>query len=292
MKKEKGKELVAGLFSLLPIILAISIFLLLMAKAFPLLSLKSLPTILFSSAWQPQKGQFGLWPFILGTIWVTITAFILAAPLSILTAIYISDYASGRLKKWLVPVIDLLAGLPSVIYGMWGILLIVPLVGKYLAPLFGTYSSGYCILTAGIVLAVMILPTIVNVSVEVLSAVPADLKEAALALGATRLEVVRFIVLKKSRPGVAAACVLGLSRAFGETLAVMMVVGNVPLTPTSLFSPAYPLPALLANNYGEMLSIPGYEAALNLAAVVLLFMVIIFSLAARLYLNKLEQRID
>jgi len=223
---------------------------------------------------------------------VTITAFILAAPLSILTAIYISDYASGRLKKWLVPVIDLLAGLPSVIYGMWGILLIVPLVGKYLAPLFGTYSSGYCILTAGIVLAVMILPTIVNVSVEVLSAVPADLKEAALALGATRLEVVRFIVLKKSRPGVAAACVLGLSRAFGETLAVMMVVGNVPLTPTSLFSPAYPLPALLANNYGEMLSIPGYEAALNLAAVVLLFMVIIFSLAARLYLNKLEQRID
>jgi phosphate transport system permease protein len=292
VKKEKGKELVAGLFSLLPIILAISIFLLLLAKAFPLLSLKSLPTILFSSAWQPQKGQFGLWPFILGTIWVTITAFILAAPLSILTAIYISDYASGRLKKWLVPVIDLLAGLPSVIYGMWGILLIVPLVGKYLAPLFGTYSSGYCILTAGIVLAVMILPTIVNVSVEVLSAVPADLKEAALALGATRLEVVRFIVLKKSRPGVAAACVLGLSRAFGETLAVMMVVGNVPLTPTSLFSPAYPLPALLANNYGEMLSIPGYEAALNLAAVVLLFMVIIFSLAARLYLNKLEQRID
>jgi len=292
VKKEKGKELVAGLFSLLPIILAISIFLLLLTKAFPLLSLKSLPTILFSSAWQPQKGQFGLWPFILGTIWVTITAFILAAPLSILTAIYISDYASGRLKKWLVPVIDLLAGLPSVIYGMWGILLIVPLVGKYLAPLFGTYSSGYCILTAGIVLAVMILPTIVNVSVEVLSAVPADLKEAALALGATRLEVVRFIVLKKSRPGVAAACVLGLSRAFGETLAVMMVVGNVPLTPTSLFSPAYPLPALLANNYGEMLSIPGYEAALNLAAVVLLFMVIIFSLAARLYLNKLEQRID
>ncbi|HPB59393.1 MAG TPA: phosphate ABC transporter permease subunit PstC [Candidatus Saccharicenans sp.] len=292
MKKEKGKELVAGLFSLFPIILTVSIFLLLLAKAFPLLSLKSLPTILFSSAWQPQKGQFGLWPFILGTIWVTITAFILAAPLSILTAIYISDYASGRLKKWLVPVIDLLAGLPSVIYGMWGILLIVPLVGKYLAPLFGTYSSGYCILTAGIVLAVMILPTIVNVSVEVLSAVPADLKEAALALGATRLEVVRFIVLKKSRPGVAAACVLGLSRAFGETLAVMMVVGNVPLTPTSLFSPAYPLPALLANNYGEMLSIPGYEAALNLAAVVLLFMVIIFSLAARLYLNKLEQRID
>ena len=96
MKKGKGQELVAGLFSLFPIILAISIFLLLLVKAFPLLSLKSLPTILFSSAWQPQRGQFGLWPFILGTLWVTITAFILAAPLSILTAIYISDYASGR----------------------------------------------------------------------------------------------------------------------------------------------------------------------------------------------------
>ncbi|HRD01518.1 MAG TPA: phosphate ABC transporter permease subunit PstC [Candidatus Saccharicenans sp.] len=290
MKQEKGRQLAAGLFAFFPIFLIISIFLLLLLKAFPLLSLKSLPGVLFSSAWQPQKGQFGLWPFILGTLWVTITAFILAAPLSILTAIYISDYASGRLKKWLAPVLDLLAGLPSVIYGMWGILLIVPLVGKYLAPLFGTYTSGYCVLTAGIVLAVMILPTIVNVSAEVLSAVPADLKEAALALGATRLEVVRHVVLKKSLPGVAAACVLGLSRAFGETLAVMMVVGNVPVAPTSLFSPAYPLPALLANNYGEMLSIPGYEAALNLAAIILLLMVIIFSLGARLYLTKLGQR--
>jgi phosphate transport system permease protein len=290
MKKEKGRQLAAGLFSLFPVFLTIAIFLLLLAKAFPLLSLKSLPDLIFSSVWQPQKGQFGLWPFILGTIWVTITAFILAAPLSILTAIYISDYASSRLKKWLAPVLDLLAGLPSVIYGMWGILLIVPLVGKYLAPLFGTYSSGYSILTAGLVLAVMILPTIVNVSVEVLSAVPADLKEAALALGATRLEVVRYVVLKKSLPGVAAACVLGLSRAFGETIAVMMVVGNVPVAPTSLFSPAYPLPALLANNYGEMLSIPGYESALNLAAIILLLIVIIFSLAARIYLTRLGRR--
>jgi phosphate transport system permease protein len=98
------------------------------------------------------------------------------------------------------------------------------------------------------------------------------------------------VVLKKSLPGVAAACVLGLSRAFGETIAVMMVVGNVPLAPTSLFSPAYPLPALLANNYGEMLSIPGYESALNLAAIILLLIVIIFSLAARIYLTRLGRR--
>jgi ABC-type phosphate transport system, permease component len=120
---------------------------------------------------------------------------------------------------------------------MWGILLIVPFVSKCLSPLFGFSSSGYSILAAGIVLAVMILPTIVNISVEVLSSVPAELKEAALSLGATKFEVIYHVVLKKARAGLIAACTLGLSRAFGETIAVMMVVGNVPQIPNSLFHP-------------------------------------------------------
>lgn len=290
MKKEKFQRLVGAAFSLFPLFLAANIFFILLLKAFPLLTFKSLPSLIFSSAWQPVKGQFGLWPFILGTFWVTITAFALAVPVSILTSIYIAEYAPDQLKKILIPVIDLLAGLPSVIYGMWGVLLIVPLVGKYLAPLFDTYSSGYSILAAGIVLAVMILPTIINVSVEVLNSVPAALKEAALSLGATRFEVVRYVVLKKALPGIVAACVLGLSRAFGETIAVLMVVGNVPEIPRSLFSPAYPLPALLANNYGEMMSIPGYESALNLAAFLLLLIVLSFNLLARWYLTKLNRR--
>lgn len=280
-----------GIFAWFPLALTLTIFLALLLKAFPLLSFKSVFSLLFSSAWQPSRGNFGLWPFILGTIWVTITALVLAVPISILTSIYLSEYAPAKLKKKFQPVLDLLAGLPSVIYGMWGVLTVVPAVSRYLAPLFGRQTSGYSILAAGLVLAVMILPTIISVSVEVLNAVPQALREAALSLGATRFEVTRYVVLKKAFPGVLAACVLGLSRAFGETIAVLMVVGNVPVIPRSLFSPAYTLPALLANNYGEMMSIPGYESVLNLAALLLLILVVSFSLLARWYLVRISRRI-
>jgi phosphate transport system permease protein len=290
MKKESLVVRISGLSAFFPVILVSAIFLAIFLKALPLLTIKSWWHLVFSSAWQPQKGEFGLWPFIMGTISVTAVAFVLALPVSLLTSLYLAEYAPNRVRKIILPALDLLAGLPSVIYGMWGMLMVVPLVSKYLAPFFGTSSSGYCVLTAGVVLAVMIMPTIINVSLEVLASVPASLKEAALALGATRFEVVRHVILKKARQGILAACVLGLGRAFGETIAVLMVVGNVPQIPRSLFSPAYPIPALLANNYGEMLSIPGYESALNLAALILLMLVIIFSLLARLYLSRLVRR--
>ncbi|MGB9907357.1 MAG: phosphate ABC transporter permease subunit PstC [Candidatus Saccharicenans sp.] len=289
-QRDRTPRLFTGIFALFPLALAVTIFLALLLKASPLLSFKSLPTLLFSSAWQPSRGHFGLWPFILGTIWVTITAFGLAVPVSVLTAVYLSEYAPSHLKKMFQPILDLLAGLPSVIYGLWGFLVVVPVVSRYLAPLVGHQSSGYSILAAGLVLAVMILPTIISVSVEVLSSVPLALREAALSLGATRFEVTRYVVLKKAFPGILAACVLGLSRAFGETIAVLMVVGNVPVIPRSLFSPAYPLPALLANNYGEMMSIPGYESALNLAALLLLIIVVGFSILARWYLVRISRR--
>lgn len=289
-RRDRGPELATAPFAFFSVALAGAIFLALLIKAWPLLSLKSLPSLIFSPTWLPSRGHFGLWPFILGTLWVTISAFVLAVPVSILTSLYLSEYAPARVKRIFQPVLDLLAGLPSVIYGMWGALIVVPVVGKYLAPVFGRQSSGYSILAASLVLALMILPTIISVSVEVLNSVPLALKEAALSLGATRFEVIRYVVMKKSFPGMLAACVLGLSRAFGETIAVLMVVGNVPAIPRSLFSPAYPLPALLANNYGEMMSIPGYESALNLAALLLLVIVVGFSLLARWYLVRINRR--
>lgn len=289
-RKDRGPGLATAPFAFFPVALTAVIFLALLAKSWPLLSLKSLSSLIFSTTWSPSRGQFGLWPFILGTLWVTVTAFLLAIPVSILTSLYLSEYAPARVRRFFQPVLDLLAGLPSVIYGMWGVLVVVPLVGKYLAPVVGHQSSGYSILAASLVLALMILPTIISVSVEVLNSVPLALKEAALSLGATRFEVIRYVVMKKSFPGILAACGLGLSRAFGETIAVLMVVGNVPVIPRSLFSPAYPLPALLANNYGEMMSIPGYESALNLAALLLLVIVVVFSLLARWYLVRISRR--
>ncbi|MEI6218652.1 MAG: ABC transporter permease subunit, partial [bacterium] len=157
---------------------------------------------------------------------------------------------------------------------------IVPAIGR-LALCFGIYSSGYCLLSGSIVLAIMACPFIINVSHEVLAGVPDGVREASLALGATRWQTVKYVVLRKARPGVLAAIMLGFARAIGETIAVLMVVGNIATIPRSLFDPAYPLPALLANNYGEMMSIPHYDAALMLSALVLLVIVLCFNLLAK-----------
>jgi len=259
-------------------------------KARPILAIKSFSSLLFSSAWHPLKGEFGLLPYIFGTLWVTAVALIIAIPISLLTAIYLSEYSPKFVREFAKPIIDLLAGIPSVVFGVWGMLLIVPFVGRNLAPLFGTYSSGYCILSGGIVLAVMVFPTIIHVILEVFCSIPNQLREASLSLGTTKWETVRHIVLRKGSQGIIAASVLGLSRAFGETMAVLMVVGNVPAVPKSVFSAGYPLPALIANNYGEMMSVPLYDSALMLAAFVLLLVVLIFNILARLILVIAERK--
>jgi phosphate transport system permease protein len=170
--------------------------------------------------------------------------------------------------------------------------MIVPFVGKVLAPLFGVYSSGYSVLSGGIVLAIMVFPTIIHVALEVFSSISHELRETSLSLGATKWETVKYVVLRKGLQGIIAAVVLGLSRAFGETMAVLMVVGNVAKIPKSVFDPAYPLPALIANNYGEMMSVPLYDSALMLAALVLLLVVLVFNLGARFVLMKAERRAE
>jgi phosphate transport system permease protein len=258
----------------------------------PILAEKPFFSLIFSSSWAPLKGDFGFFPFIMGTLWVTLAALIIAVPVSLLTAIYLSEYAPRFWSEFTKPIIDLLAGLPSVIYGVWGVLLIVPLVGRIIAPLFGSSSSGYSILAGGIVLAIMIFPTIISVSLEVFSSIPNQMREASLSLGATKWETVRHVVLKKGLQGIIAAVVLGLSRAFGETMAVLMVVGNIPRVPKSLFDGGYPLPALIANNYGEMMSVPLYDSALMLAAGILLLVVLAFNILAHLILVRVERRLS
>ena len=264
----------------------------LLQKSRAILALKSFSGLLFGSGWHPLKGEFGFLPFLMGTIWVTLVAMVLAVPISLLTAVYLSEYAPKFIREFTKPVIDLLAGIPSVVYGVWGVLMIVPFVGKVLAPLFGVYSSGYSVLSGGIVLAVMVFPTIIHVSLEVFSSVSHELRETSLSLGATKWETVKYVVLRKGLQGIIAAVVLGLSRAFGETMAVLMVVGNVAKIPKSVFDPAYPLPALIANNYGEMMSVPLYDSALMLAALVLLLVVLVFNLGARFILMKAERRAE
>jgi phosphate transport system permease protein len=259
-------------------------------RASPILLSKPLHQLLGSEMWAPLRGEFGFSAFIAGTLWVTLVALILAVPFSFLTAMYLCEYSPRWLRECAIPLIDLLAGIPSVIYGVWGMLVIVPLVGDVVAPFFGSYSSGYSILAGGIVLAVMIFPVIIHVSMEVFLSIPYELREASLSLGATKWQTLKFVVLRKGKSGMIAATVLGLSRAFGETMAVLMVVGNVAAVPRSVFDPGYPLPALIANNYGEMMSVPLYDSALMLAALILLGVVLVFNVLARGILIRVEKK--
>jgi phosphate transport system permease protein len=259
-------------------------------RASPILSVVPIPELLFSTEWSPTAGNFGFLPFIMGTLWVTGLATIIAVPISLLSSIYLSEYAGNRLRDAVKPLIDLLAGIPSVVYGLWGVLAVVPFIKNTLAPALGVETiGGYGILAGGIVLSIMVFPIIISVTGEVLRSVSQDLREVSLSLGATKWQTIKYVVLRKARPGIFAAIVLGFSRAFGETMAVLMVVGNVAKVPSSIFDPAYPLPALIANTFGEMMSIPLYDSAILLAALMLLIVVLIFNIFARMVLIKIER---
>jgi phosphate transport system permease protein len=288
-KTINGVFLTLTLFSLFIVVLIIWG---LYHKSAPILEKNSLWSLLSSDEWRPFKGKFGFFPFIMGTLYVTLVAIVIALPLSLFTSIYLSEYAHKRVKQILNPLVDLLSGIPPVVYGVWGVLVVVPFIQDKLAPHFIDYSSGYSTLAGGIILAIMIFPLIINIIGEVFSTVPQGLREASLSIGATKWQTVKFVVLKKGKPGIVAAVVLAISRAFGETIAVLMVCGNIPQTPHSLFDGSYPLPALIANNYGEMLSIPMYDSALMLAALILFVIIFLFNAISRYILMRLERRLN
>lgn len=290
-----------GLVSGAPILLVLAIIAALLLRAQPILEITPVWSLLTGRTWQPLQGQFGFLPFILGTLWVTVVAMVLAVPPCLLTAIYLTEYAHQSTQTLMKPLLDLLAAIPSVVYGIWGVIAIVPWVQKSLAPFLGkwlgfipifadTNPTGFSVLAGGIVLAVMVAPFIIAVTYEVLQAVPEGLRQASLAIGATRWQTIKFAVLPQTLPGILAGVVLGSSRALGETMAVLMVVGNVVKVPTSIFDPAYPLPALIANNYGEMMSIPLYDAALLGGALILLLVVLAFNILSTLILRRIVRR--
>jgi phosphate transport system permease protein len=259
-------------------------------KALPIMQEKNIWVLLTSGSWRPFKGDFGYLPFIISTLHVSLLAIAIALPLSLLTSIYLNTYASRNTRSFFQPFIDVLSGIPSVIYGVWGTLTIVPLIANKIAPNFVEFSSGYSVLAGGMVLAVMILPLLISILLEVFRSIPQEMTDASLQLGATKWQTVKKVVLRKSFPGILAAVVLSVSRAFGETIAVLMVCGNIAEIPHSLFDACYPLPALIANNYGEMLSMPSYESALMLAAFLLFIIIVLFNALSRVILVQIEKR--
>ncbi len=278
--------MVAALFAMLtvPLLLVLGLIM----KSLLLLKNHPIASLLFSSDWSPTTGDYGFLPFIVSSLWVTLLSLLFSAPVCILTAIHLTQYA----KKWVLrimhPVIDMLAGIPSVIFGVWGILIVVPAISRYIGPLLGKEVSGYSILAGSIVLSIMIIPFMLNMLIDIMRDVPDELQEASFALGASKWQTIKLVVLKQASSGIVSSFALGMSRAFGETIAVLMVVGNVAQIPTGALQPGYPLPALIANNYGEMLSIPLYDAALMLAALILFSVVLIFNTLSRWLIAKTE----
>jgi phosphate transport system permease protein len=215
----------------------------------------------FRSEWDPVNEQFGAWPFVYGTLVSSLVALILAVPLSIGVAVFITEMCPRGLKGILAFTTELLAAIPSVIYGLWAIFVLVPLLRQYVEPFLARYLGwtglfegtpyGVGMLAAGIILAIMVVPIISSITREVMTAVSQQQREAVLALGATRWEMIRTGVLRNARAGILGAIILGLGRALGETMAVTMVIGNRPEIARSLFAPGYTMASVIANEFSE-----------------------------------------
>ncbi len=230
--------------------------------AWPALSRFGL-SFLTSSKWDVSASEFGAAPAIFGTIVSSAIALVLATPLALGVSIFLSEIAPKWLRQPVAFLVDLLAAIPSVVYGLWGIFVLIPLLRDPVAPflrdtlglgktpLFSGPNYGYSMLAAGIILAIMILPFISAVTREVLMAVPRSQRDAALALGATRWEMIRDAVIPYARSGIIGGIILGLGRALGETMAVTMVIGNRPEISASLFAPGYTMASLIANQFSE-----------------------------------------
>ena len=248
---------------------------------------------LVSSDWDPVNEQFGALPFIFGTVVSSVIALVIAVPLSIATAVFLTEMASPAVRQVLTLFIELLAAVPSVILGLWGIFVMVPWLRERLfpwlrdtvgTPLFRGPLYGVSMLAGGIIIAIMILPIITSVSREILRSVPGLQREAAYALGATRWEVTRIAVLSYAKKGLFGAVILGLGRALGETMAVTMVIGNSPQIAKSLFAPGYTLASVVANEFSEATT-DTYASALFEVGLVLLGVTVLVNALAQILLK-------
>jgi len=253
----------------------------------------------FTSTWDPVFEQFGALPFIYGTLVTSAVALLLAVPLGIGAAIFLAELAPPKISDSIAFVIDLLAAVPSVIYGLLGVFILVPIMRTTVEPglkatlgflpLFQGPIYGVGFLTAGIILAVMIVPFIISVSREVLLAVPSDQREAALALGATRWESTWKVVIPFAKTGIMGSVFLALARALGETMAITMVIGNDPKVSASLFAPGYSIAAVIANEFTEATADVYLNALIELGLVLFLLTFILNGLARILILTTTQR---
>jgi phosphate transport system permease protein len=261
---------------------------------------------IFSTDWDPAHNKFGAMAFVYGTVITSVIAIIIAFPVSVGVALLLTEVVPRRWSQPIVYVIDLLAVVPSVVWGLWGFLVFVPwlqtiyahvasavngiwILGNLFGFLNGNFVSGASFFTAGIILAIMITPIVTSLSREVIATVPTADKEGAYALGATRWEMIRGAVWPHSQTGVVGATLLGLGRAMGETIAVALVIGSSPTITSHLFTPGYSMPSVIANQFGEA-TVGVFRAALIGMGVLLFLLTIIVNLSARTIVERNARR--
>lgn len=271
---EKGLFITA-IFSILVIF---TILAFIVSEAIPAFQSYGFFHFLTGSTWVPNEGQFGVFPMIIGSIFVTLLSLVIAVPLSLLCAIFMEEIAPDKIKLLLKPVIQTLSGIPSVVYGFFGLTVLVPVVRQH----FG--GTGFSVFTAALILSVMILPTIISVSQDAIKAVPGEYREAALGLGSTHWQTIRYIIFQSALPGIITAVILGIGRAIGETLAVIMVAGNVAQIPGSIFAPVRTLTTNIALEMGYATNL--HYNALFGTAVVLFIIIAALLLVANHVQNK------
>ena len=265
LRNKSAGKLPDGAFAGLMLLCALSIFAIVLLILYVLLDSSKMSWHAFGwkffsgTTWDPVSGDFGALPFIFGTVVSSLLAILLAVPLALLVAIFLLEICPVALRGPISFLTELLAAIPSVVYGLWGVFVLVPILRDQVGPvlvkylgwtgLFAEPNFGEGMFTAGVILAIMIFPVISSISRDVMRVVPASQREAALALGATRWEMIRISILRNSRIGIVGSVILGLGRALGETMAVTMVIGNHPDMVKNLFNPAYTLASVIANEF-------------------------------------------
>ena len=289
MTRRQKELIIKNIFAILAfisVIILAMIILFLFREGLPIFEEVSVTDFLFGQEWYPTYSppSYGIWPLIVGSVIVTVISCLLAVPFGVLSAVYISEIAPPSVREILKSIIELLAGLPSVVLGFFGMVIVAP----WLQETFDL-PTGLNIINASVILAVMAVPTISSISEDALYAVPQEFKEASYALGATKFETIAKVTIPAALSGISTAVILGMSRAIGETMVVLMVAGGAAAIPESLFDSVRPMPASIAAEMGEAPYRSGHYHALFATGIVLFFMTLAFNLIADYISHKFKE---
>jgi len=285
-KKENTIRFIFFVIALTSILILLMISLFLFMEGFPILNHISIKDFLLGEYWYPtsEPPDFGIYPLIIGSITTTFVSAMISIPLGVMTAIYLAEIASARFREIVKPIVELLASLPSVVIGFFGMVILAPILQNTF-----DLTTGLNLFNASLMLGFMSIPTICSISEDAIYSVPANLKEASLALGATHLETIIRVILPASISGISTAVILGMSRAIGETMVVLMVAGGAAMIPESIFDPVRPLPASIAAEMAEAPFRGEHYSALFATGVVLFIFTFSFNIIADYISNKYRQ---